>query len=126
MLVENDACETCGGYRTRSASTPKMPCYHCDPDGYFGAQVAYLDAYNEDFGPRTELILFGRPMDRLQQVYTYADELGGLYTIHASYYPITAVNRDRIEGLVTECQKLKEENRDLLAENARLRRRLER
>ncbi len=75
-------------------------------------------------GGRIELVLFCTPFDRLMQDYTLSDDLGHLYKLRAPYTMFGAM-RDPHEKLVTELQKLREENRDLLAENARMRRRLD-
>ncbi len=119
MMVELDTCSSCMSSRQRPAACPPTPCPKCEPREYWQA----IDVTVEKGGPRVDLMLYGPPFDRLQQEYTLADNDGRFYRFRAPHV-MSAAMRDAHEKLVTELQKLREENRDLLAENARMQKRL--
>lgn len=117
LLLRHKSCE-CGRYVRFTDELPALPCHMCKPRETADALLAEWDRAG---GRRTALFVYGQPIDRLQCDLTLADSLGRLYTFRSAHYS-EGWPREHNEKLIAELQRTKDENTQLLAENARLRR----
>ena len=119
MMMHAEKCGHCGTHYAFPVDAPILPCHRCFPRDYWRVFNEVIERHG-----RTELVMYGMPGDRLQLDHTLTDGKR-FFVLRFSHPSLNALARDAHERNVAEMMKLKAENTELLAENARLRRRLE-
>lgn len=116
MHVQMFRCEKCGKTEVLPSALGDFACPRCTPHLY----AAFLESQ-----PHVDIVMVRDPfsgLGRLCDTFVCFDDEGKQYRLRCDRYPPSDAVAQQIEKLVTDNQRLRDENREVLAENARLRR----